>query len=287
MLPPLVLLGLPAYAELREATAHHPGAAALLAPDTDATGAAGAWLLDLLGRSVLGDLDRVLAVLAIDWLLVTLLTAGLVGCLSGGERSLRQGCRRFGGRFLLLGLYSALLVLLVQVFIEGVLRPAQSEAVGEAVTQTVALRGQYLREGLLMLSIWLVWLLHTCARVDLVVHDRRSVLRAIGGGIGLLLDRLPALLLVETGMLLAAGAVALLYGLTGRILLAPGPRSGWFGLCALLLAGTFVSLLRTGVEIGTLEARCRALAPDPSPNETLESEVTPDPIPATGPDQER
>ena len=71
------------------------------------------------------------------------------------------------------------------------------------------------------------------------------------------------------------------------MLLVPGAESGWPALLALLVVGTLLSLLRTGLEIGTLEARCRVLAPESSPIETVSTRGDGDPASPETADQER
>ena len=106
------------------------------------------------------------------------------------------------------------------------------------------------------------------ARIDIVANARRSVLVAFLRGISTLLLRLPRLLLVETGMLLAIGAAAGLAWFLTRVAAPAGPVP----IAVFLFLAALTSYLRTGIEIGAMEARCRLLvAGEVSQSEPLPS----------------
>ena len=97
-----------------------------------------------------------------------------------------------------------------------------------------------------------------------MVHERRSVLRALAGGAKVMLETMPALLVVELAMLTATAVAALLFWAGCRVGLAAGADSGPLAIGLLMLAGALLSYLRTGVELGHFEARCRLLGPNRS-----------------------
>jgi hypothetical protein len=82
--------------------------------------------------------------------------------------------------------------------------------------------------------------------------------------------RLPKLLLVEAAMLVATGAAVLLARLLAGIA-APGADATWLSLGLFLAAMGVGSYLRTAIELGTLEARCRLLVPPAPPLSPLET----------------
>jgi len=75
---------------------------------------------------------------------------------------------------------------------------------------------------------------------------------------------------VEVAMLLAAGlavSVASLLVPAAR----PGAAAGWLSFGVFVLLSALFSYLRTGIELGTLEARCRLLVPPAPPLSQLET----------------
>jgi hypothetical protein len=80
-------------------------------------------------------------------------------------------------------------------------------------------------------------------------------------------------------MLLALGVAALLAFILIRAADPIGPSAGWPAFAAFLVLALAASWLRTGLEVGTLAARCRLLAPVAPPEPPLPRFETLPPLP--------
>jgi hypothetical protein len=197
----------------------------------------------------------------VTWVLGTVVAGGVVARLvDGGRRSLLEECGRYAGPFLRLGLVAlaGFYFYVLDAAFNAFLHEAHEEQALLHHTQDHAVEMAWVR-GLPFVAIaHVLGLVHAYARIDAVASGRRSALVCFARGLGILVAKLPWLLVLETGMLLATGAAILLAAFVPT-LLPLSASSSWVpvGLVLALLALT--SLLRTGVEVGAMEARCRLL----------------------------
>jgi hypothetical protein len=270
LLPILLFFTFPllgaAYAEI----GRNPDARALLDAPHDQTGFAWSWTEDFLATRFDAP-DRVFWLCLATWLLVAALTGGLVATfLRQPEQALLAHCGRYAWRFVRLAAIGAVLVYLVDAAVNGILAARYAEAARAQFTQHFADRRALWRATLFPALVLLIRAVQSYAGIDVVAHDRRSAFLSFGRGFGTLLARLPKLLLLELSMLLAAGAAAALAWILGRIA-APARDASWLSFAVLLVALLLGSYLRTGIELGTLEARCRLLQPPAPPLSPLET----------------
>jgi hypothetical protein len=273
LVPILLFFTLPLYGAAREQLGRQPQARALLDAPADPTGFAWAWTNDFLATRF--DVqDRLFWIVLLCWLLVTVLSGGLVASLLHAREPLLAACGRYAGRLVRLALLAAALLYLADAGVNGVLAERHAQAARAHHTQDYAVERSLVR-GLLFVAIaFLIGAVHSYARIDLVANDRRSAFLSFARGLGILLTRLPKLLLVETGMLLAAGlAAAVAWVLHGAA--RPQGDAGWLSLGLFVAAASLGSYLRTGIELGTLAARCRILVPPAPPLSPIETVLTP------------
>jgi hypothetical protein len=167
-------------------------------------------------------------------------------------------CGRYAARFLRLLLVAAVCVYVCDLLINAVLAAAQDEQARTQHTQEFAVREEVTRGVLFVALVYLVGLVHSYARIEIVAHERRSAVLAFVRGLGTLVTRLPKLFLLEAAMLLGAGAAALVaFGLVRAAALEADAT--WAAVAAFLVAALIGSYLRSGIELGALEARCRLL----------------------------
>ena len=264
ILPILLVIGLPAAQKIQEVSAHDPDARHLLSGDGDTDGYVFAWTGDFL-RDHFADMpDRVFWLIAVSWFLVTFRAGGIVSRLVG---NVPEGvpffvqCGHFLGRFLRLGLIVLGLFYIADVGINTFLERAHADAVRLEHTQDYRIETGIYRGLLFMALLYLLGLVHSYARIDLVAKDRRSAFVAFFCGLGTLLARLPKLFVLEAGLLLAAGVAALLAWLGLRHSGLVSPDSGWVSIGIFMGVAAVTSYLRTGIELGGVEARCRLLIP--------------------------
>jgi hypothetical protein len=269
LLPILLFFTLPLLGAAREETLKNPEARALLDAPADQGGFAWSWINDFLAR--FDAPDRVFWLCLASSLLVAVLTGGLVSAfVQRPEGPLLAGCGRYAGRFLRLALVGAVLIYLADAAVNGVLAAGHAEAAREHFTQEFAVKRTIWRASLFPVLVVLIRAVQSYAGIDIVANDRSSAFLSFGRGLGVLLSRLPKLLLLELAMLLAAGAAAFLAWLLIKVSL-PEQDASWLSFGVLLLSLALGSYLRTGMELGTLEARCRLLVPPAPPLSHLET----------------
>ncbi|HEX5136558.1 MAG TPA: hypothetical protein VFY93_06280 [Planctomycetota bacterium] len=269
LVPIVLFFTLPVYGAAREEIGRNPQARSLLDASADQTGFAWSWTEDFLAR--FDAPARVFWLCLLLWLVVAVLAGGLVSAfVHRPEGPLLAACGRYAGRFIRLAATAAALFYLADAALNAILAASQEEAARAHFTQEFAVRRAFWRGILFPALVVLLGAVHSYARIDLVAHDRRSAFLSFGRGFGILLTRLPKLLLLELAMLLAAGVAVLVASLLVPALL-PGAASGWLSFGVFLLLAALLSYLRTGIELGTLEARCRLLVPPAPPLSQLET----------------
>lgn len=275
LLPILLFFSLPVFDAAHEEIGNNPQGRALLNAPEDASGFSWAWTEDFF-RTGFDAPDRIFWLCLGTWLLVAVLSGGLIAAfVRQPEEPLLVACGRYAGRFVRLAFIAAVLVYLVDAGVNGVLAAAHTSASRAEFTQEFFTARAVWRGILFPALVVLIGIVHTCAQVDMVAHERRSAFLSFGRGIGVFLVRLPKLLVVEAVMLLAAGAAALLAWLLMRIT-HPAEDAGWLSFAMFLVGAALGSYLRTGIELGALEARCRILAPPAPPLSPLETVLGPD-----------
>ena len=274
LLPILIFFGLPVFGQLHERVSHHPDANRLLDPAADTTGFAFQWLSDTMRSDVGGASEKVFWLVLIGWLLVTLLAGGIVSRLiHGREGGFLENCGKYAGRFLRLAIVAAACFYVLDFVVNALLAEVHSKTEHLYHTQDYA-RGKAIVRGALFLTLLQVLgAIHSYARIEIVAHERRSALLSFVRGLATLILRLPKLLVIEVAMLFATGAAVLVAWLlrTANPLTAD---ASWLPVGVAVLFTAAASYLRTGIELGTLEARCRLLAPPQ--DETLPVDVLDD-----------
>jgi len=267
VLPVALAFGMPIFAKTRARLAHHPDAALLMDPSHDSSGFAYDWTADFFRDAMPHAADRLFWIIVFAWLLVTVLSAGIVARLVHGGGLFMAECGRYAGRFVRLALIVAFGMYCLDFGINTLLADVHTEAARLHHTQDFALEKAWVRGTLFTGVAYLLGLLHAYARIEMIAHERRSAVMALLRGLGLMVTRLPSLLIVESVMILLAAAGA---GIAWVVLRggAPGPDASVFSIAIFALAAAAASYLRSGIEVGALEARCRILAPEPSQTET-------------------
>lgn len=276
LLPILLFFGLPVFAQLDARVSRHPDSGLLLDPAGDTTGFTFAWLSDTVRHDVADASEKVFWLIAVGWLLVTLLAGGITARLIHGRQGgFLETCGRYAGRFVRLALVAAVGFYALDFVVNALLAEAHTKTQYLYHAQDYG-RGKAIVRGALFLTLLQVLgAIHSYARIEIVAHDRRSALLSLVRGLATLILRLPKLVVVEVVMLLATGAAVLL----AWLLRAANPLTAdasWLPVAGVVLFTAIASYLRTGIELGTLEARCRLLAP--SQDETL-------PVPVAGDDE--
>jgi hypothetical protein len=277
LVPIVLFFSLPLYDAARKDIARQPQARALLDAPADESGFSWAWTNDFFATRFQAE-HRLFWLFLAGWLIVCVLAGGLVAALLHGREPIAAACGRYGGRMIRLGLIAAALLYVADAGVNGVLEASHEDAARVHHTQDFEAKRAFMRAALFTGLAFLIGVVHSYARIDLIARGRRSAFVAFGRALGILLARLPKLLVLEGVMLLAAGAAAALAYFLLRIA-RPGATAGWASLGVFLVGGLLTSYLRTGVEMGTLAARCRLLVQPPltpvSPFERLLPEEPP------------
>ncbi len=264
LLPILLVFTLPVYESARTASAHHPDAPLLLEPGADASGFAFAWMSDFSRTGLARASETLFWLILLAWGITTFLSGGITRRLLPGDgpRSpLTLDCARFFGRFFRLALLFLLLAYALDVWVDTILLKSHEKAVLKEHTEGLKIERSILRGLVLLTLLHILGAVHSYARIDLVLHDRRSALLAFLRGLVTLLTRLPSLFLLEVALLLASGVAILLAWFVTRRLVVAGSSSGMLAIGISLGLMALASFLRTGLELGVLAARCRLLAP--------------------------
>ncbi|MHC4958508.1 MAG: hypothetical protein ACYTGN_09035 [Planctomycetota bacterium] len=286
MLPILAVFTLPAYEALAARTAHHPDAGLLLDRSADTTGFAYSFRGDFFRDGMTGVPDTMFWLIVLSWGVVSILAGGVTACLLDPGVSLLAESGRFAGRCMRLALLFAVLLYLADGGMNAVLAKVQSDAVAMEHTQDLALSKGWLRGGLFLAIAYLLGLLHAYARIDLVARDRRSAFFGFFRGAAMLLARLPRMLALEAALLLLAGLAALLMWLVLKGASPIHPDASWFAVWMFVAMAAVTSYLRTGIEVGALEARCGMLVKaEPSAEPAPEPEPAPSQIETPAPDE--
>ena len=280
--PILLVLGVPLFDAAAQRSAHHPDARLLLDPAKDPTGFAYRWTSDFFRGPGKDVGDTIFWVTVFSWMAVTVLLGGITSTLLRGtdDRRFMERSGRFAARLLRLALLVAVVFYWVDFACNTLLMNAHGDEAATRHTQDLVLRNQWTR-GLLFLGVvYVIGLVHCYGRIELVARDRSSAVLSFFRGFGMLVSRLPAVFLLELGLVALSGIAALFawLALKGASPLHADASWGTVGVFATLALVT--SYLRTGVELGALEARCRLLFPaEPEP------EAQPEP-PSPEPDLE-
>jgi hypothetical protein len=270
LLPAVLAFGLPAYARAHARSAHHPDAGLLLDPARDAEGFCHSWTADFFRDGWSAAPEVLFWVVVCTWVLVTCLAGGIVARLvHGGSAGLFLAeCGRYAGRFLRLGLVAAFCFYLADLACNALLAELHAEGARRHATEDYVLSRTWMRGTLFLALVYVLGLVHAYARIDIVAHERRSALLAFLRAVATLALNLPRLLVVEVGMLALAGLAALVALVVARGAAPTGPQASLPALGAFFLLALLASYLRSGVELGAMDARCRLLAPRASRIET-------------------
>jgi hypothetical protein len=276
LLPVVVLFGMPAYEKIAARTARHPDARVLLDPARDADGFTYAWTSDFFRDSLRDATDTVFWLIVFCWLLVTVLAGGIVTRLVHGG-GLKGGlflaeCGRYAGRFLRLAFLSAVVLYAMDAACNAIWSARHDEIATLQHTQDHELQSSWMRGILFLVGVYLVGLIHNYARIDMVAHERRSAVLCFLRGLGALVRHLPALLVVELGVLLMAGVAAVLGWVVLKGANPLHADASWLAVGVFLFLAAAVSYLRSGVEVGALASRCTVLAPPAAP-ESIASQI--------------
>jgi hypothetical protein len=274
LLPILLFFGLPVFSQLHARVSHHPDSGQLLDPAADTTGFTFTWLSDTVRNDLAGASEKVFWLVLAGWLLVTILAGGIVSRLiHGRDGGFLENCGRYASRFLRLAVVAAACFYALDFVVNALLAEAHSKAEYLHHTQEYA-RGKAIVRGALFLTVLhVLGAIHSYARIEIVAHERRSALLSFVRGLFTLILHLPKLLVIEVAMLFATGAAVLV----AWLLRAANPLTAdasWLPVAGAVLFTAVASYLRTGIELGTLEARCRLLAP--SQGETLAVDILDD-----------
>jgi len=278
LLPALLFFGLPVFAAANARLAHHPDAGKLLDPGADASGFAYAWYSDSFRGALADSGDRLFWLILFGWLFVTFLGGGIVARLvNGPSESFLSECGRYMGRFLRLAAVVVCGAYAVDVGVNAVLAESHTEGARVHELQAFAWNKTWIRGALFLTVLQILGAIHSYARIDIVAFERRSATIAFLRGLATLILRLPKLFLLEAGMLVLAGVAALVAWVLLGAAFPLSAGATWLSVGFFVFLAALGSYLRTGVELGTLEARCRLLlplteapaaAPEPSPIET-------------------
>ncbi len=279
LVPIVLFFALPVYGAAREDLAKNPDARVLLDAPADESGFAFAWTNDFFATRF-DAADRVFWLSLALWLVATVLAGGFVAAfVQHPEGQLLAACGRYACRFLRLGLVAAALVYVADAGINSVLAERHLAAAREEFTQDFAETRASWRGVFFPALVVLIGAVHSYARIDLVANERRSALLSFARGFGILFLRLPKLLVIEAAMLLAAGAATFVAYLLMKVAL-PDAQATWLSFGFFVTAAGIGSYLRTAIELGTLEARCRLLVPPAPPLSPLETVLGLQPTPS-------
>ncbi len=272
LLPIVLLFGLPAYDAIDARIANHPDAGVLLEPSEDATGFVHAFNTDFF-RDVMTDTsDTIFWLIIFCWLLVTVLAGGIITHLVHGRGLFLAECGRYAGRFLRLGFLAAFTLYCADAACNAVWPARHEELQKLEHTQDFALKAQWIRGVLFLASIYVIGLAHSYARIDMVAGERRSALLSFLRGFVTLLRRLPQLFVLELGVLIVTGVAVLLAWLVLKGANPLHSDASWAAIVVFLVLASLTSYLRTGVEIGAMDARCSLLVP-PAPVQSIASQI--------------
>jgi hypothetical protein len=282
LLPVVLFFGLPAYGVARARLSHHPDATRLLDPAADEGGFSFAWLSDTFRHDLAHAPDRVFWLILFTWLFVAVLAGGITTRLIHGRTGgFWAECGHYSARFVRLALTVAVLFYLLDAAVNAVLAEAHQETARMHHAQDYAWRRTWLRGALFLTLLQILGAVHSYARIEIVARERRSALLSFFRGVGTLVVRFPKLLVLEVAMLLAAGVAALLAWVLMGWANPLTVGATWLTVGAFLLLAAVGSYLRTGIEVGTLEARCHLLVP-PAEAPLLPQVET---VPSLGPEE--
>ncbi|MEE8105314.1 MAG: hypothetical protein V3T86_07250 [Planctomycetota bacterium] len=266
LLPIAFVVGIGAYDAAHAAGAHDPRSRYLLDGAAISNGYAQAWTQDF-HRDYFDGAGLFFWMAVTGWFVVTLLSGGLYARLALADRSrtFATECGRLFGRFFRLGLGALVLLYVADVGINVFLEHQHFHEGQTHHLQTFRLESSLYRGALFLLAWHLIGMLHSYARINLVMRDGRSAILAWLRALGMLLLRLPKLLVLEFGLGAFHGVAILLawFAIGNSGLLSP--HSSWVSIGIWLALAASVSYLRTGLEVGAVDARCDILAPGREP----------------------
>ena len=263
LVPIVLVVGFGAYDAAYGASAHDPRSRYLLDGASMSSGYTQAWSKDFY-RDQYDPGDSFFWMAVTGWLVVTLLSGGLYTRLATPDRtgSYWTECGRWFGRFVRLGLVALLFFYVADVGVNVFLEQRHFHEGMVHHTQDHRWHGSLLRGGVFLVVWHLVGVLHSYARIQLVIRGGKSAIVAWFRGMGALIARFPKLLVLELGLVSFQGLAILLawFAIGNSGLLTPHSSSASIGIWLVLAMS--VSYLRTGLEVGVVDARCSILAPD-------------------------
>ena len=265
VLPIAAVFSVQAYDKVAARTEHHPDAGLLMDPAADGNGWVYAWTSDFFRIAWPEVGDTIFWLIVFAWLVVTPLAGGITSAfLWGRGDGLLAESGRYAGRFLRLALLVAVVFYWMDFAANSLLAEAHQQQARIHHLQDFAIDKQWIRGTLFLALVYVVGLVHSYARIDIVAHDRRSACLSFLRGFGTLFSRLGKLAILETGLLALAGLAALLMWLALKgYPLHPG--ASWLAVGVFVPLALATSYLRTGIEVGALGARCRLIVPSPEP----------------------
>ncbi len=273
LLPIVVVLGLPLYQSIGQSVGRHPDAGHLLEPEADSTGFFFAWTSDFF-RDTMPDVpDRLFWLVVVAWFAVVFFAGGIVGRLvrlseaapvsdaeylpeHENDPGFMMDCGRYFGRFLRLAVLLVVLAHVIDYGLNGILAESQAKRAMVHHTQDFVIQKTLARGLLSLVGVWLLGLIAAYTQIHMVISDRASAVLSFLRAVRIVLRRLLSVLLVESGMLALAGLAALAAWLLPRAV-RPDAGSTGLGIGLFVVVAAVVSYLRSGVEVGAMEARVR------------------------------
>ena len=266
LLPIAAVFWVQAFDKVAARTEYHPDAGLLLDPAADQSGFFYSWSSDFFRDAWPGVGDTIFWLIIFAWLLVTPLAGGITSAfLRGRGDGLLAASGRYAGRFLRLALLVAVVFYWIDFAANSLLAEAHARQARSRHLQDFVLDKQWVRATLFLALVYVLGLVHSYARIDIVAHDRRSALLSFLRGFDTLFGRLGKLLLLETGLALLAGLAALLMWLALKGANPLHAQASWLAVGVFFALALLTSYLRTGIEVGALGARCRLIVPASEP----------------------
>ncbi|MCZ6573819.1 MAG: hypothetical protein O7C98_11715 [Planctomycetota bacterium] len=267
LLPVLIGFSLPLYDAAEGATAHNPDATRLLHKPGDKDPFVYAFVGDFVRNDFTDTGDRLFWIPVTAWVLMTVLSGGVVARLVGsesGKRPLLLECGRLAGRFLRLALVAAFVLYMADLAVNFLWAMKYDDWLLLHHTEALRIEGIMLRGAVFVTAWHLLHMVHAYAKIDIVHRDGRSALLAYLRGIGIFLRRIHRLVPLELGLLL----VHLLFLFVAFLVLSglrpKTPDVAWHRIGLFLGFGALYLFLRSGFSVGVMVARTRLILPTPA-----------------------
>ena len=267
LLPVLLGFSLPLYGAAEGATALNPDATRLLHTPGDKDPFVYAFVGDFMRNDFADTGDRLFWILVCAWVLMTVLSGGVVARLVGsesGRRPILLECGRLAGRFLRLALLSAFVLYMADVAVNFLWARKFDDWALLHHEETLTLDGIMLRGAVFVTAWHLLHMVHAYAKIDIVHRDGRSALLAYLRGIGIFLRRIHRLVPLELGLLLAQLLLMFVAFLVFSGLRPKTPDVVWHRIGLFLGLGALYTFLRSGLSVGVMVARTRLILPTPA-----------------------